>query len=70
MDIFELTEALDQFEGDTNEELRRRLKLAKEPLPDFLKNLVPGLKKRAARAGKKEWTSIQKRVGYTPGAKP
>ncbi|MHB8522921.1 MAG: helix-turn-helix domain-containing protein [Limisphaerales bacterium] len=70
VDLFELTKTLDQFEADTNEELRRKLKQTKEPLPDFLKTLVPGLKRRAARAGKKEWTTIQKRVGYTPPAKP
>lgn len=69
-DLFELTETLDQFEADTNEEVKRRLKLAKEPLPALFQKLVPGLKKRQGRAGKKEWTSIQKRVGYTPPAKP
>jgi DNA-binding XRE family transcriptional regulator len=54
VDLFELTETLDQFEGDTNEELRRKLKQAKEPLPPFLRKLVPGLTKRAARAHKKK----------------
>lgn len=49
---FELTETLDQFEGDTNEELRRKLKQAKEPLPPFLRKLVPGLERRPARADK------------------
>jgi DNA-binding XRE family transcriptional regulator len=70
VDLFELTETLDQFEADTNEEVKRRLKLAKEPLPELFRKLVPGLKKRQDRTGKKEWTSIQKRVGYTPPAKP
>jgi len=54
VDIFELTEALDQFEGDTNEELRRRLKQAKEPLPPFLRTLVPGHGKRPSRARKRK----------------
>ena len=54
VDVFELTETLDQFEGDTNEELRRKLKQAKEPLPPFLRKLVPGLERRPARAATKK----------------
>ena len=50
----ELTETLDEFEGDTNEELRRKLKLTKKPLPPFLRKLVPGLTKRTLRARKKK----------------
>lgn len=66
VDIFELTEILDGFEGETNEELRRKLKQAKEPLPDFLKTLVPGHAKRAARSGKKKWIALHKQVGASP----
>jgi DNA-binding XRE family transcriptional regulator len=69
VDLFELTETLDQFEGDTNEELRRKLKQAKEPLPDFLKTLVPGHRKKQGRAGKKKWISLHKKVGHTPPEK-
>ena len=69
VDLFELTETLNQFEADTNEEVKRRLKLAKEPLPALFRKLVPGLKRRPAGAGKKDWTSIQHRVGYTARAK-
>ncbi|MGD0539666.1 MAG: helix-turn-helix transcriptional regulator [Verrucomicrobiota bacterium] len=54
VDLFELTETLDQFEGDTNEELKRKLKQTKEPLPPFLRTFVPGLNKPPARAGKKK----------------
>jgi len=54
VDLFELTEDLEQFERDTNEELRRKLKQAKEPLPDFLKKFVPGHAKRPAPARKKK----------------
>ena len=54
VDLFELTETLDEFEGDTNEELRRKLKQTKEPLPPGFHKLVPGLTKRPVRARKKK----------------
>lgn len=53
VDIFELTTTLDEFEGETNEELRRKLKEAKEPMPEFLRPLLPGQIKRSAAARKK-----------------
>jgi hypothetical protein len=53
VDLFELTETLSQFEAETNEELRRKLKQAKEPLPDFLKPLIPG--KHSATREKAAW---------------
>ena len=49
VDLFELTEALDEFEAETNEELRSKLKHTKEPLPPFLETLVPGSAKTAGR---------------------
>jgi len=49
VDLFELTEALDQFEAETNEELRRKLQHTKDPLPPFLETLVPGNAKTAGR---------------------
>jgi transcriptional regulator with XRE-family HTH domain len=53
VDLFELTETLDEFEGDTNEELKRKLKQTKEPLPPFLRNLMPGHDMRLSRVRKK-----------------
>ena len=53
VDLFELTETLDELEGDTNEELKRKLKQTKEPLPPFLRTLVPGHGRRLSRARKK-----------------
>jgi hypothetical protein len=53
VDLFELTETLEQFEADTNEELKRRLKQAKEPLPEFLQTLVPGQGRQPTRTSKK-----------------
>jgi hypothetical protein len=54
MDVFELTKTLDEFEGNTNEELKRKLMKTKEPLPPFRRKLVPGLNKRPACAHKKK----------------
>lgn len=54
IDLFELTETLDEFEGETNEELKRKLKETKEPLPPFLQKLVPVLTKRTLRTRKKK----------------
>lgn len=53
VDLYELTETLDQFEADTNEELKRQLKQAKKPLPTCLQTLVPGQGKRPSRARKR-----------------
>ena len=53
VDLFELTKTLDEFEAGTNEELKRKLKQTKEPLPPLFRKLVPGLNKRPVRVGKK-----------------
>jgi hypothetical protein len=53
VNLFELTETLERFEADINEELRRKLKQTKEPLPAFLRTLVPGLNKRLPRPPKR-----------------
>lgn len=50
VDLFELTATLDEFEGNTTDELKRKLKQTKEPLPPLFRKLVPGLNKRPARA--------------------
>ena len=54
VNLFELTDTLDEFEGDTNEELERKLKQTKEPLPPFLRTLVPGHGKRPSHAREKK----------------
>ena len=54
VNLFELTDTLNEFEADTNEELKRKLKQTKEPLPPLLRSLLPGHGKRPSRAAKKK----------------
>jgi len=54
VDLFELNKTLDGFEVDTNQELKRKLKQTKKPLPEVLRTLVPGLDQRPPRARKRK----------------
>lgn len=54
VDLYDLTNTLREFEDVTNQELLRRLRKSKEPLPKYLHKLVPGWTKPTPRPRKKK----------------
>ena len=54
VNLFELTETLADLEADTYEELKRKLKHTKEPIPPFVRPYLREYEKRLLRARKRK----------------
>ena len=54
VNLFELNDTLEEFESDTYEELRRKLKHTKEPIPQVLRAYFRECEKRYAQRAKKK----------------
>jgi hypothetical protein len=52
VDLFELTETLTDLEADTYEELKRKLKNTKEPIPSVVRPYLREYEKRLIRVRK------------------